>query len=171
LLGGATPLIEHELYSLLTALDGVRQSAAYHPEGDALYHSLQVFERALADTRDPILLAAALLHDVGKSIDGPTHDAEGASLLDGLVDSEVCWLVAHHLDLLKHPQSTRKHLRRDQLRLQRLEKLRRYDLAGRDPHARVNAPEWALNTMLAELCTDHPPNTMSATTRDEGSDE
>ncbi len=151
-----------DLLSLLTALDGVRQSPAYHPEGDALYHSLQVFECALVDTRDPILLTAALFHDVGKAIDGPTHDTEGADLLDELIDPESCWLIAHHLDLLKTPQSTRKHLRRQQLRLQRLEKLRRYDLAGRDPHAKVNHPEWALQTLMNELTMSQPTNRAEA---------
>ena len=36
-----------ELYrALLTPLENVKQNPAYHPEGDALYHSLQVFELA-----------------------------------------------------------------------------------------------------------------------------
>ena len=115
-----------------------------------------MFERAIADTRDPVLLAAALFHDVGKAIDGPTHDTEGADLLDGLIDSESCWLIAHHLDLLRAPQSARKHLRKQQRRLQRLEKLRRYDLAGREPDAKVNDPEWALQTLLNELSQQTP---------------
>ena len=45
-------------------------SPVYHPEGDVLYHSLQVFELA-RDCRpyDEEFLLAALLHDVGKGID------------------------------------------------------------------------------------------------------
>ena len=31
---------------LLAALEAVKQNPLYHPEGDALYHSLQVFELA-----------------------------------------------------------------------------------------------------------------------------
>ena len=55
---------------LLQPLEGVKQSPKYHPEGDALYHSLQVFELA-RDERpyDEEFLLAALLHDVGKAID------------------------------------------------------------------------------------------------------
>ena len=42
-----------ELVSLLHALDGVRQSPKYHPEGDALYHTMQVFGLALRETGAP----------------------------------------------------------------------------------------------------------------------
>jgi hypothetical protein len=34
--------MHHELRDLLLALDGVAQPARYPPEGDALFHSLQV---------------------------------------------------------------------------------------------------------------------------------
>jgi hypothetical protein len=45
-----------------------------HPEGDALYHSLQVFELARCEAPwDRDLAAAALLHDVGKAIDRRDH--------------------------------------------------------------------------------------------------
>ena len=35
---------------LLLPLENVKQSPRYHPEGDVLYHSLQVFELATAAT-------------------------------------------------------------------------------------------------------------------------
>src|SRR6516162_2816827 len=52
---------------LLLPLENVKGSPKYHPEGDVLYHSLQVFELA-RDRRpyDEEFLLAALLHDVGK---------------------------------------------------------------------------------------------------------
>ena len=55
---------------LLLPLENVQGSAVYHPEGDVLYHSLQVFEQA-RDRRpyDEEFLLAALLHDVGKGLD------------------------------------------------------------------------------------------------------
>jgi hypothetical protein len=43
--------MDPELLSLLEALDGVAQSPRYHPEGDALFHSLQVFDLARRATR------------------------------------------------------------------------------------------------------------------------
>jgi hypothetical protein len=60
-----------DLLELLVALDGVRQDPRWHPEGDALYHSLQAFELARRETTDRGLWAAALLHDVGKALSGP----------------------------------------------------------------------------------------------------
>ena len=47
-----------------------------HPEGDALYHSLQVFHLAReARPYDEEFLLAALLHDVGKAVDPQDHAA------------------------------------------------------------------------------------------------
>ncbi|MGZ5966498.1 MAG: HD domain-containing protein [Polyangiales bacterium] len=132
-----------ELLELLTGLDGVAQSARYHPEGDALFHSLQVFEQARAHSEDRDLWAAALFHDVGKAIDGPTHDEIGADLLEGLVSDRVIFLVRHHLDLLRDPRRARRRFHGTR-ELADLERLRRWDLAGRQVHARVLTPEAAL---------------------------
>src|SRR6516164_8360697 len=54
---------------LLIPLEEVRQSPVHHPEGDVLYHLLQVFELA-RDHRayDEEFLLAALLHDIGKGM-------------------------------------------------------------------------------------------------------
>lgn len=128
--------MNEELASLLRALDGVRQSPKYHPEGDALFHSLQVFELATRATPDRVLWAAALLHDVGKAVDGPLHDEVGADLLEGLVCDGAVWLVRHHLDLLRDRRLTRRRLH-GTAALRDLELLRRWDLGGRDPRARV----------------------------------
>ena len=58
----------------LAPLESVKQNPRYHPEGDALYHSLQVFELARAERPyDEEFLLAALLHDVGKAIDPADH--------------------------------------------------------------------------------------------------
>ncbi|MCS6901145.1 MAG: HD domain-containing protein [Myxococcales bacterium] len=92
------------LLHLLLDLHGVRQDPKYHPEGDALFHTLQVFGLALRESRDPVLLAAALLHDVGKAHASSNHDKMGADLLDGFLCPRVVWLVRHHLDLLRNPR-------------------------------------------------------------------
>ncbi|HYQ04082.1 MAG TPA: HD domain-containing protein [Polyangiaceae bacterium] len=136
-----------ELLALLEALRGVAQPVRYHPEGDALFHSLQVFEQARTATDDPELWAAALFHDVGKAIDGKTHDEVGADLLAGLVSERVIWLVRHHLDLLREPKRTRR-AHHGTAALADLECLRRWDLAGRKPCARVLATEDAVELWL-----------------------
>ena len=137
-----------ELFSLLTSLDGIAQSPRYHPEGDALFHSLQVYDLARRATTDRILWAAALFHDVGKAVDGALHDEIGADLLEGLLPDRAVWLVRHHLDLLKDRRLTRRrHHGSDELR--DLELLRRWDLGGRDPRARVLSPEDAFDDLFS----------------------
>jgi predicted HD phosphohydrolase len=136
-----------ELYELLAALDGVRQNPRFHPEGDALFHSLQAFELARRATSDPALWAAALLHDVGKAVSSPDHDEIGADLLDGLVSPRIVWLVRHHLDLLNAPASTKRRLRGTEA-LRDLQRLRAWDVGGRRPDARVPTVDEALAALL-----------------------
>lgn len=84
--------------ALLLPLENVRQSRKYHPEGDALYHSLQVFDLARdALPYDEEFLLAALLHDVGKAIDPPDHIVAGLEALDGFVTERTAWLIEHHM--------------------------------------------------------------------------
>jgi hypothetical protein len=84
---------------LLEPLERVKQSPRYHPEGDALYHSLQVFElaRDVAGYDEEFLLAA-LLHDVGKAIDPSDHVAAGVEALADHVTERTLFLIAHHMD-------------------------------------------------------------------------
>lgn len=151
-----------EMLSWLDALDGVEQDPRYHPEGDALFHSLQVFEHALASRVDAEMLAAALLHDIGKATAGTDHAEVGADMLCGLpglapehpmqgvTSARVHWLVAHHLHLLRWPKHTRAWLAGTP-HLRDLEALRRFDLAGRDPRARVRSPEEAVSIVIEAI--------------------
>jgi hypothetical protein len=85
----------------LAPLEAVKQNPKYHPEGDALYHSLQVFQLARdAHPYDEEFLLAALLHDVGKAIDPQDHVAAGVEALRGAVTERTLWLIEHHMDLL-----------------------------------------------------------------------
>jgi hypothetical protein len=82
---------------LLLPLENVKENLEIHPEGDVLYHSLQVFELARAAIPyDEEFLLAALLHDVGKAIDPHDHVAAGLEALDGHVTERTAWLVEHH---------------------------------------------------------------------------
>jgi hypothetical protein len=139
-------LSEH-LYSLLTPLHRVHQHPRYHPEGDALYHSLQVFQLAYKACDDPQLWAVALLHDIGKAVNTSQHAKIGADELEGLLSSRIVWLIRHHLHLLKAARRTR-HWLRNTPQLRELEQLRAWDLKGRSPHATVFSPKKAIDILM-----------------------
>ncbi len=85
--------------ALLLPLENVKQHPKYHPEGDVLYHSLQVFD--LANDQLPYdeeFLLAALLHDVGKGLDPGDHVAAGLEALDGFISPRTAWLIEHHME-------------------------------------------------------------------------
>ncbi|GAB6166510.1 tRNA adenylyltransferase [Thermostilla marina] len=85
--------------SLLLPLENVRESPEHHPEGDALFHSLQVFELAREELPyDEEFLLAALLHDVGKAIDPGDHVHAGLEALEGYISDRTAWLIEHHME-------------------------------------------------------------------------
>jgi predicted HD phosphohydrolase len=127
---------------LLLPLEGVKQSPKYHPEWDALYHSLQVFELARAERGyDEEFLLAALLHDVGKAIDPADHVGAALQALEGAITDRTAVLIAHHMDA--HAYRDRTLGGRARIRLERLEEfedlmlLRELDRQGRQPGASV----------------------------------
>jgi hypothetical protein len=80
--------------NLLVPLAKIDQDRKRHPEGDVLYHSLQVFRLACEERPyDEEFLLAALLHDVGKGID--THDqiAAGLAALGDFISERTIWLI------------------------------------------------------------------------------
>jgi predicted nucleotidyltransferase len=84
--------------SLLLPLEGVGQSKKHHPEGDVLYHSLQVFELAREELPyDEEFLLAALLHDVGKGIDPEDHVAAALEALGEFITARTAWFIEHHM--------------------------------------------------------------------------
>jgi hypothetical protein len=86
---------------LLLPLENIKEDAKKHPEGDVLYHSLQVFELARESLPyDEEFLLAALLHDVGKAIDSRNHVAAGLEALDGHITPRTAWLIEHHTEAI-----------------------------------------------------------------------
>ncbi len=84
---------------LLLPLETVKQDPRWHPEGDALYHSLQVFQLAgEALPYDEEFQTAALLHDVGKAIDPREHVAAALEALDGYITPRTAWFIEHHME-------------------------------------------------------------------------
>ncbi len=104
------PVILPEVY----ALEDVPQPPDYHPEGDALTHTLLAV-RHLPPDPDRRLAWAALLHDVGKAattrevrgrLRAFGHDRQGAELAEEILArlgmeertaADVVWLVRHHM--------------------------------------------------------------------------
>lgn len=147
--GSVSPFLKNHLYRSLISLKGVHQDPRYHPEGDALYHSLQVFELAYHSSSDPALWAAALLHDIGKARHPTDHANRGAEELQGVLSPRIVWLIQHHLHLLQSPRRTRRWLH-NTTQLRDLELLRKWDLQGRCPFATVMAPGDAINILLKQ---------------------
>jgi predicted nucleotidyltransferase len=134
---------------LLTPLEKVKQGAKYHPEGDVLYHSLQVFELAKnSRPYDEEFLLAALLHDVGKGIDPEDHVGSGLEALKGLITPRTEFLIEHHMQAHEYKAGTLGH--RSKLRLEQspdfedLLLLEELDRGGRVPGAQVGTVEEAL---------------------------
>lgn len=136
--------------SLLLPLERVSQSAKYHPEGDALYHSLQVYTFALEEMPyDEEFLLAALLHDVGKAIDPGDHVAAGLEALEGFITERTAWLIEHHMEghsIIDHTIGARRRRRlRENPWFEDLITLAECDLAGRVPGLNVDDVDVALD--------------------------
>jgi len=145
--------------ALLLPLERVKQSREHHPEGDALYHSLQVFDLACDELPyDEEFLTAALLHDVGKGIDRHDHVAAGLEALGETVTPRTAWLIEHHMLAHAIAEGTigRRKLRRlkesesfDELLL-----LGQCDRAGRQPGAEAPELDEAIDYLrdLSDMC-------------------
>jgi predicted HD phosphohydrolase len=134
----------------LDPLESVKQNPRIHPEGDALYHSLQVFELAReARPYDEEFLLAALLHDVGKAIAPGDHAAAGVEALRGAVTERTLWLIEHHRDLaIARERTLSQRLRRELESSEYYEDLRALrvlDDAGRVPGVPVGTVDEALD--------------------------
>jgi hypothetical protein len=152
-----------QYFSLLEPLDRVRLHRDTHPEGDLLYHSLQVFELA-RDARpwDEEFVTAALLHDVGKGID--PFDAETSTLkaLDGIVWERTIWFVEnlstqHRLYNgtigIRARRRLSQHEDGEDLKL-----LAKCDSDGRVPGRRVCELDEAIDYLKCLACDDFDQN-------------
>jgi putative nucleotidyltransferase with HDIG domain len=115
------------------ALADVPQPPDFHPEGDALVHTLLAV-RHLPPQPDRRLAWAALLHDVGKALTTREirgrlraygHDRQGAELAEAIMDrlgveartaADVVWLVRHHMFALAWQVRDEDELTRNQRR-------------------------------------------------------
>jgi hypothetical protein len=80
--------------ALVGTLVTVRQHPATHPEGDLLEHTLQVFGRVHAERPyDEELLTAALVHDLGRTIDRSDPAAAAVEALGDLITPRTRWFI------------------------------------------------------------------------------
>lgn len=156
---------EHDRFqvyeALLLPLEQVRESPRQHPEGDVLYHSLQVFDLARDELPyDEEFLLAALLHDVGKAIDPEEHVAAALAALDGSITARTAWLIQHHVDGLAVLEGTigaRARRRLEQSEdFEELKLLAQCDRRGRRRGVAAPSLDEALNYLrdLAQRCGD-----------------
>jgi predicted HD phosphohydrolase len=141
-------------------LEAVKQASHYHPEGDALYHSLQAFELARDEyPYDQEMITAALLHDVGKAIDPHDHVAAGLEALEGTLTEREEFLIAHHMDALAYREGTLGGKLRARLQasewFEDLLALRDIDDRARVPGADVGTVEETLE-FLRQMEEDEP---------------
>jgi len=136
---------------LLEPLARVNLDPETHPEGDALYHSLQVFELGRQERPyDEEFLLACLLHDVGWAIN-PRHPVlSGIDALGTLITARTRFLIeqrpvaGHYLRTGECPRSLRKSEHFEDVLL-----LARCDRDGRVPGARVCTLDEALDAIAA----------------------
>ena len=132
---------------LLEPLARVRLDPLNHPEGDALYHSLQVFEHGRhARPYDEEFLLACLLHEVGRAIN-PRHPVlSGLDALGTLITERTRYLIeqrpvaAIYLRTGECPRSLKKSEHFEDVLL-----LARCDREGRVPGAQVGTLDEALD--------------------------
>ncbi len=142
----------------LHPLANVKQDPQAHPEGDALYHSLQVFQLAAEQIPyDEEFLTAALLHDVGKAIDRRDHHAATMSALDGIVTERTLWLienmpVAQALTKGTLGLRARNRLEADE-DFEEITLLANFDLAGRKQGIVVPEVEDAIQVLRELSCS------------------
>lgn len=148
-------------HSLLAPLEDVRLNPRHHPEGDALYHSLQVF--ALARSYLPYdeeFLLAALLHDVGRAIDPKECCAATLEAIEAVATPRCRWLIEHQHEARAFKDGTlgvraRRRLEESE-HFEELMLLAECDDRGRVPGVEVPELDEALGYIreLAEMCGD-----------------
>lgn len=141
-------------HALLAPLANVRLNRHRHPEGDALYHSLQVYVLARDELPyDEEFQLAALLHDVGKGIDPADHVAAALDALEGTVTPRTAWLIEHHDAAHRHRERTLGSRARRRLQetaeFETLERLADCDRRGRV----IGMPVPDVEEALAEIRT------------------
>lgn len=127
------------LAMLLNGLESIRLDPDTHPEGDLLYHTLQVYELGLAERPyDEEFLLACLLHDVGLALDRRRPLEAAWQAIGGLVTERTWFFIEHRAEAVEYLTTGRIRgtLKRSE-DFEELVLLARCDLKGRVRGAEV----------------------------------
>ena len=154
-----------ELFALIEALDGVEQREKYHPEGDALQHTLQVFYLAIQETSDIDLIWACLLHDVGKAIEGKMHEFHSVRMIENLVTYKTLQIVKEHMRIKKYLEGKMKRPYKCEEMVnhpyfKELIMISRYDNLGRNPNVKSEYNKQEILSTIVEIKLDNLTDTI-----------
>ena len=134
------------LEMLLNKLEAIRLDPIKHPEGDLLYHSLQVYELGLAERPyDEEFLLACLVHDIGVGLDR-RHPLQAAwNAIGELITPRTWFFIENRAEAVEYLSTGRIRgtLKRSE-DFEELVLLAKCDLNGRKRGAKVSTVEDAL---------------------------
>ena len=142
----------------IARLKGKTQPIAYHPEGDAFEHTMQVVDKAAALTENVTARFAALAHDLGKGTT-PTemlphhydHERRGLTVIDEWnrrVTLPLNWRKAAKFVIREHMRAPR--LKKNNKIVDLLQSIKNGVLPPRDFNACILADHGSLPVYLAE---------------------
>lgn len=130
-----------KLIQRFLSLRFIQDRKDHHPEANVLEHSLQAYHLAKKESFSSYLWAAALLHDVGKSICTLGHDELSIDIIEsfGYNNPDVFWLIRNHIRIISFLDGNmKKRSKVDELLFHPLFKtlihLRRIDTSARNPN-------------------------------------
>ena len=148
------------IFRLLHNCIGVKQMEKYHPEGDVLKHTYQVFKWAIRESMDVDLILAALLHDVGKAVDNHNHVKESVKLIENFSSCKTVWLVENHMRIWDYISGEMQGLKKcitlaGHTWLPELIQLARWDKKGRNPNSQTYFPDEEIVRILNQKAKAH----------------
>ena len=148
------------ILDVLHALKGIEQQKEYHPEGDALKHTFQVFRWAIRESVDLDLILAALLHDVGKATYSNHHERDGVKMIEGFSSCKTVWLVKNHMRVWTYIKGEMQGLKKclelaNHCWFPELIQLARWDAKGRNPRVTWHYPDEVIMDILNRIAKEH----------------
>ena len=148
------------IFELLANLKGIVQQEEYHPEGDVLKHTYQVFKWAIRESVDLDLILAALLHDVGKATYSNNHEHDSVEMIEEFSSYKTVWLVKNHMRIWAYLKGEMRGLKKclelaNHPWLPELVQLARWDARGRDPNKQCYFPNGEIMRILNQKAKEH----------------